>query len=416
MGEEEAARVAYLIAGYIRHTLTEKEHDELDEWITASDENLKLFEELTDPDTIQEGLNKMSKIDVDGARERVKSRIKFTDSKAGAKRRWVPMGIAASVILLAGLVIFSMRTKKPVTKHDEAKNIIQPGGNYATLTLADGRTVNLYKMKNGLIDSANGNEVIKTADGQISYESGTITTKKYHTLSTPVGGQYSVTLPDGSRVWLNSSSSLRYPVGFARGERVVQLTGEGYFEITNLTPNPSPQSGEGDKKVLFIVEVNGARVEVLGTHFNVNSYEDEDGVRTTLIEGRVRVSSRGDGKTGSLEVGKTGNREDDMVVLSAGEQARVDKSGAITVLKNINTDEAIAWKDGLFMFKDAPIETIMRQVARWYGVEVVYETKPDHHFNATIKRGEPIEKLLGFLAETRRVRFRVEGKRVIVNR
>ncbi len=400
MGEEEAARVAYLIAGYIRHTLTEKEHDELDEWITASDENLKLFEELTDPDTIQEGLNKMSKIDVDGARERVKSRIKFTDSKAGAKRRWVPMGIAASVILLAGLVIFSMRTKKPVTKHDEAKNIIQPGGNYAMLTLADGRTVNLYEMKNGLIDSANGNEVIKTADGQISYEIGTIATKKYHTLITPVGGQYSVTLPDGSRVWLNSSSSLRYPVGFVRGERVVQLSGEGYFEVAERV-----KSGV-EEKVPFIVESGGVSIEVLGTHFNVNSYEDEDVVRTTLLEGKVKVTV---GKKPESAEGK-------MIVLNPGEQGRVDKSGEISVAKHVNTEEVMAWKNELFLFKDAQIETIMRQVARWYGVEVVYEAKPDHHFNATIKRGEPIEKLLGFLAETKRVRFRVEGKRVIVNR
>lgn len=422
MNEASADRVAYLVAGYIRQTLTEKEHDELDEWITTSDENQRLFEELTDPVNIERGLNEMEKVNAGAAMERIKSKIRFTDVKVvSGKKRWISYSAAASIILGIGLVIFFMANRKTKTGKAEIvkTNVIKPGGNFAELILANGKVVNLYEAKNGLIDSTNGNEVLKSADGQISYENHSNAENVFHVLKTPAGGQYSVTLPDGSRVWLNSLSSLKYPVSFSGTERVVELEGEGYFEIR---PLPKPLSeGEG-LKTPFIVKVNGMRVEVLGTHFNINAYSDEPSVNTTLLEGKVLVS-RGVGKSGvgKSGVGKSGSPDDRKSgvgswELKPGEQARLIENGEFKIESNVDINEVVAWKNGMFQFKDAPIESVMRQVARWYNVEINYEGKPNHHFNATIYRKEPVEKLLHYLEQTNEVHFRVEGKRIVVSR
>jgi transmembrane sensor len=419
MNEASADRVAYLVAGYIRQTLSEKEHDELDGWITASDENQQLFEELTDPATIQKGLHVMEKVDEDAARERIKSKISFSDKEVKrGKRRWMSYSTAAAIVLGAGLIIFFMVNRKSKTGKGNIVNaeIIKPGRNQATLILADGRTINLLESKKGLIDSTKGNEVLKTADGQINYI-GSASSNSYHILTTPAGGQYSVLLPDSTRVWLNSSSSLKYPVSFSANERVVELSGEAYFEVAHLTSpglratpsegGTSPglkatPSGGGQQKIPFIVKVGNTKVEVVGTHFNINAYSDEPSVSCALLEGKVRVSSQESG-VGSQE-------------LKPGEQAKIDKQGTIAVTHSIDADEVLAWKNGLFIFKNSEIATVMRQIGRWYDAEIIYEGKVDHHFNATIYRNEPIEKLLYVLSETNEVHFKVEGKKIVVRR
>jgi ferric-dicitrate binding protein FerR (iron transport regulator) len=398
--EAEAHRVAYLIAGYIRQTLTEKEHDELDEWITASDENQRLFEKLTDPIAIQKGLREMNMPDEEAALRSIKSKIRFSDKeKTEEKRRWMPYNIAASIIILAGLVIFFMVNKKTKTGKAEIvmTNEIKPGGNFAELTLSNGKVVNLYEAKNGLIDSTNGNEVLKPAEGQISYENHSNAESEFHVLKTPAGGQYSITLPDGSRVWLNSLSSLKYPVSFSGTERVVELEGEGYFEVSTA-PSNSPKGG-GQSKTPFVVKVNGMRVEVLGTHFNINAYKNEPTINTTLLEGRVIVSR--ESGVGSQE-------------LKPGEQARLMENGEFKIESGVDVSETVAWKNGMFQFKDASIENVMRQVARWYDIEIVYDGKVNHHFNATIYRKESIIKLLKVLEETNEVHFTVEGRKIVV--
>ena len=415
MGEEQANRIAYLLAGYLRQTLSDEEHDELDEWMTTSDENQQLFEELTDPATIQKGLAEMDTVNEAASLERIKSKIYFSNEKSiPRKRRWRQYNIAASIILLAGLLIF-FQVMKRKTKDDKViveTNKIQPGGNYATLTLGNGQTINLHEAKNGLIDSANGSEVLKTAEGQLSYESSSIANDAYHILTTPAGGQYSVLLPDGSRVWLNSSSSLKYPVAFTGKERVVELTGEGYFEVApstspGLTATPSRGGyGEGGGKTPFIVKVGNMEVEVLGTHFNIMAYGDEPSIQTTLLEGRValrpfdKLTAQGDNHA-TFE-------------LKPGEQGQMGNDRELKIMSGVDVEEVVAWKNGLFKFKDAPIEEIMRQVGRWYDAEVVYEGKVNYHFNATIYRKEPVNKLLGILEETERVHFRIEGKKIFV--
>jgi len=396
-----ADRVAYLVAGYIRQTLTDEEHDELDQWITASDDNQRLFEELTDPVNIQKRLGQFDEVNEKAALKRITTRMKFDTQDAPKKKRiWMVYSIAASFVLLWALIIISdlVNKKGKQDKIIATNRIIQPGGNFATLQLDDGRTINLSQVKKGLINSTKGNEILKTADGQINYI-GDGPAEGYHVLRTPVGGQYSVLLPDSTRVWLNSSSSLKYPMAFNKRERVVELTGEAYFEVKHLTPNPS-LLGEVNGNRPFIVKVGNMSVEVLGTHFNVNAYEDEASVTATLLEGRIRVRGQQSG-IGSQD-------------LLPKEQARINKAGAIEVLKGVSTAEAVGWKDGVFVFKDEVIESVMRQIARWYNAEIVYEGKTDHQFNATIPRKEPIEKLLHVLEETNEVHFRIEGRRIVV--
>ncbi len=405
--EQQAARIAYLVAGFLQQKLTEPEHDELDEWITASDENQRLFEQLIDPQQIKEGMAQRGTVDTEAALKRIQTKL-ATTQPAIAKQRamWYRYAVAASVILLAGIAITYQYMKQETKKNNVTaiSETLQPGGNHATLTLSNGRAINLSEAKNGLLDTINGSDVLKTADGQLSYESSEAIADKgeQHILSTPSGGQYSVTLPDGSRVWLNAASSLKYPVVFNDKERVVELSGEGYFEISPLLTSPG---GGGTGKTPFIVKVDGMEVEVLGTHFNVNAYTDEAGIATTLLEGKIKV--------GSWQLAVDSKQPE--IILNPGEQAKRDDKGNIIVNKNVNTESIVAWKNGEFEFKDEPIESIMRQVARWYDATIVYKGKVDYHFNATINRKEPVSKLLELLAKTKRVQFSITDKTIIVS-
>ena len=232
-----AYRIAYLIAGFIRKTLTETEHDELDAWVEASDENMLLFEELTDEKNIEANLAWMDKTSTEESLKSTKKKIEFIpEQKNLVGKKWF-YSIAASVLLLVAAfgiykIINSKQSKqKSIAKIDQTG--IQPGGNKATLTLSNGSVIDLVSAPNGLIKGANGTIINKSKDGEILYnDSSTINSRtNYNILTTPKGGQYKVQLPDGSYVWLNAASSLKYPTGFATSERIVELKGEGYFEI-----------------------------------------------------------------------------------------------------------------------------------------------------------------------------------------
>jgi transmembrane sensor len=399
--EQQADRIAYLVAGFLKQTLSEKEHDELDEWITASDENQKLFEELTDPNRLEAGLKEMDEGKSEAALKRIRKKIQFEKPRTGKRQPMLSYGIAATILLLAGIffVYKIMKPKEKVATVTKEK-IIQPGGNKATLTLANGKTINLEQAKNGLIDSSEGIEVLKTSDGQLSYEPSSNEASGEHVLSTPVGGQYNVIIADGTMFWLNASSTIKYPVRFSGNERVVELTGEGYFEVAPLTPSPSPQRGEGGRKIPFIVKLkDGAEVKVLGTHFNIMAYDDEKAKEITLIEGRVVVGSRESG------VGSRG--------LVPGEQAQII-SNEIKVVKGVDVEEVVGWKNGEFVFHNADIASAMRQLQRWYDVDFVNQVGASEHFNATISRNEELTKLLHYLETTGKVHFKIENRKIYV--
>ena len=308
-------------------------------------------------------------------------------------RRWRSIAAAAAVILVAtGIYMWLIRTPsasiaKANNKAGQTKNDVPPGGNKAVLTLANGSIITLDSAHNGTLVQQGNATVVKQNNGLLAYN--TLTEKPievlYNTLTTPRGGQYQLVLPDGSKVWLNAASSIRYPTAFAGKERKIDITGEAYFEVAKNIGMP------------FIVKANGMDVKVLGTHFNVNAYDDEATIRTTLLEGAVQVTK--DAAT---------------AILKPGQESRLTKLGTIKVINDADLDEAVAWKNGMFSFKSADIKTVMRQIARWYDVEVVYEKDVQEQFHTEINRNTNASNLFKILETTGGVHFKIEGKKVTV--
>ncbi|GGA91903.1 iron dicitrate transporter FecR [Puia dinghuensis] len=269
--------------------------------------------------------------------------------------------------------------------------MIVPGGNKAVLTLGDGSTIVLDSAKDGMLALQGNAKVVKVDAGVLAYDARdkAATGVMYNTIATPYGGQYQVVLPDGSKVWLNAASSLRFPTAFAGKERRVELTGEGYFEIA---PEPSKP---------FIVHIAaGEDVQVLGTSFNIMAYSNEEHSATTLVTGKIRVMP--EGGAGAVEI-------------EPGRQAIVDRGTHVLRVTDANVDQAIAWKNGLFRFHETGIRELMRQVERWYNVEVVYQTNGnDQDFSGIVSRSKNIDELLHTLELTNTVHFRIEGRKIIV--
>ncbi|MET3879098.1 FecR domain-containing protein [Chitinophaga sp. OAE865] len=307
--------------------------------------------------------------------------------------RWSWAAASVLLVLAAGAYYWTVHKKNthPVAIAAKATDI-GPGREGATLTLADGSKIKLDSLGNGVIAKQNGAQVV-LANGQVAYDPTGNTNGEvvFNTMSTPRGRQFRLTLPDGTLVWLNAASSIRYPTVFPGKERKVEVTGEAYFEVVK---NPS---------VPFSVRVNNkAEIEVLGTHFNVNAYENEQSIATTLLEGAVRVSA-------------ANRRGPGAVVLRPGQQAQLSNAG-ITGIKvaNANTEKAVAWKNGLFYFDGATLAEIMRQMERWYDIEVVYENGvPDIEFEGEMTKDVSLNGLLIMLKRTD-VRFRIEGRKLIV--
>lgn len=388
--DEKAYRVAYLIAGFIRHTLTEREHDELDNWVNENDHNMQLFEDLTDEKNLVANLEWMDKVQTEQSYQAMqeKGAFKVNPQKFYNKRVWLA---AASVIVLVGIFfVYRYKTSKPSSVEDIVTTdttLLKPGGNRATLTLADGKVIDLAYAKTGVIEDASGAHVNKTADGELVYanDSSASNAAALHTLSTPVGGQYQVTLPDGTKVWLNAASTIKYPPAFSDNERMVRLTGEAYFEVSKNPAQPF--------KVLM---EDSTDVVVTGTHFNINAYQNEKVQQVTLLEGSVTVSN-------AMNVTK----------LEPGTQASI-QNRQITKYKVIDAEETLGWKDGLFVFHDATIESIMMQLERWYDAKIIYKANIKQLFNATILRKEPLAKVLKLLELNGYVHFKIENKTIYV--
>jgi ferric-dicitrate binding protein FerR (iron transport regulator) len=301
------------------------------------------------------------------------------------------------VLKIAAVLVIGFATFFIVRKHDHPiaqqqqaqpeKNIVAPGGDKAILTLADGSTIILDDTRNGQVAKQGGTQISRQGNGQIVYHASGENTNKvvFNTLTTPRGGQFSIILPDGSKVWLNAVSSIRYPTAFTGKERKVDITGEVYFEIAQDASKP------------FKVSVQDMEVKVLGTHFNINAYTDEDIIKTTLLSGSISVARSGA-----------------VVTLKPGQQARAGNSQPLKVIDHVQVDEEVAWKQGYFSFYKADLQTVMRQIARWYDVEIVYEGNPPvRQFGGKIDRSANISDVLKILEETK-VNFRMEHRKIIV--
>ncbi|NQV75056.1 MAG: FecR family protein [Bacteroidetes bacterium] len=317
-----------------------------------------------------------------------------------APRLWYQLGIAVSILILitTGLYFYKNRTAddKIAIKIIEPKEaIITPGYDKAILTLSDGTEIILEHAKNGILANQAGVSIQKTSDGELLYSfsnsANTVTPKTkenviYNKIETPIGGKYQVNLPDGSKVWLNSSSSLRFSALFNGDAREVELSGEAYFDVSKNKSKP------------FRVITKDQIVEVLGTQFNINSYSDEGPIKTTLIEGSVKIIYK-----------------DKVVLLSPGQQFQPKELVAAVV--EADTEEVVAWKDGYFVFKNEDIRSIMRKLSRWYNVEVSYSGNiPEVGFGGNISRSKDISEVLDVLQLTNAIHFKVEGRRFTVMR
>ena len=312
----------------------------------------------------------------------------------GKPYRWAA-AVAAALILLAGIIYYKGPGKKETpavtSTHELIAHDLAPGHNGAILTLDNGQQVVLDSAGNGVVASQNGTQVLLD-NGQLAYNADGAFQVAYNTVTTPRGRQFHVRLPDSSSVWLNANSQLKYPTAFTGGERKVELTGEAYFEVSHRLKKDG-------RREPFIVQINATtNVEVLGTHFNINAYSDEATINTTLLEGAVRMNASKQG-----------------VTIAPGEQARVGSNGVMNVMKGIDTDQTIAWIKGIFDFQRADIRSVMRQLSRWYDMEVVYEGPvPPREFDGKIGRDLRLSQVLKGM-KNMGLHFRLEeGRRLIV--
>lgn len=314
--------------------------------------------------------------------------------------------IAAACVLLlliagAGYFFFAKQAPAPAAiVQKSGKPDIAPGGNKAMLTLGNGSTIVLDSAANGNLAQQGNTDIVKTQDGQLVYnidednKSNAVAEVLYNTISTPRGGQYQLTLPDGSKVWLNAATSLRYPTVFNGNERKVTLTGEAYFEVAHAALPGS------NTHLPFIVETGDVNVKVLGTHFNINAYHDEAHIKTTLLQGSVDVVSK----------------QKQTVRLSPGQQSQwSNASGIMELVREADIEQAVAWKNGLFKFNSTDLGAIMRQVSRWYDVDIVYEgSVKEETFTGDMPRKEYASEVFKMLELTKTVTFSIENKTVTI--
>jgi transmembrane sensor len=378
-------RASELILKRLRDELTPEEQHELEMWMKNNPSYQSLVEELSDEGKLVENIE-----EVDGLRLRISAKLYGTIPDATPvipmfKRSFFRIAVAASIIILIGLggyfLFYNSQQKKvEIVNVPALKDVEAPKATRAVITLADGRQIS--------IDSLNtftqGNvQVSKTSDGKIIYN-GSAKEVIYNTLTNPRGSKViDMTLADGSHVWLNAGSSVTYPVAFVGNQRKVSIIGEAYFEIAYNSTMP------------FFVSKGDVQVQVLGTHFNVNAYDDEIDIKVTLLEGSVEVRK---GSSSGL--------------LKPGQQAKITTE--VKILNNVDLQQVMAWKDGNFKYSRTDLKVIMREIGRWYDVEVIYEGNiPVQLYNVGVPRTANVSEVLKGLEYTG-AHFSVEGKKIIV--
>lgn len=382
---EDYSKQEELLERYKNGQCTEQEKALVEQWYNSQSATVR--ELTTEPSypsakqEIWEAIN--AKIDEETSQEPEKSTWKLNTKR---------ILVAASVFI--SLAVGTYYYSAVEADHNELNNAqaslpVTPGGNKAYLTLSNGKRILLTDSTIGTLAVQSGVQITKTADGQLIYEvtgDAAGESGKYNTLEAPKGGQYQIVLIDGTRVWLNSASKLKYPASFSTTERVVELEGEAYFEVAK------------NKDLPFRIRTADQEIQVLGTHFNVAAYVDESNTKTTLIEGSVSVSRGG-------EKGK---------ILSPGQQS-VLQNGTF-LIQTVDTEEAIAWKNGYFIFENDNTEAIMRKLERWYDVDIIYQGMGDPRTKVmgAISRNTQLNEILDLLEATGKFKFKTEGRRIII--
>jgi transmembrane sensor len=382
----------HLVTLIVRHLgglLTKDEETELSNWANLSEVNRQLLIRINNEDQLKKELHQWKSIDPE------KGYVHWVYSRQVRRkfRTFRLVGLTAAASLVGMIALIGIRRevvqKEGLSSSATKTNaIVSPGRNTALLTLANGQQVLLDSVNARNLPVQKGIKIDKIDSSSLSYSLPRLGKEEelaYNTLTTPRSGQYQVQLSDGSRVWLNNVSSLRYPVVFGGNERMVELSGEAYFEIANDVNRP------------FIVKAVGHEVRVLGTNFNIKAYADEDVTATTLLTGAVQVKAGGE-----------------TVRLHPDEQAQWNGTGKLLVMKDVPSRDIVSWKNGFFYFGRASLQEVMRQLARWYDIDVKYEGRvPHQEFGGRIDRNLPLNELLKFLDKSQ-IHFRLEGRTLVV--
>ncbi|MCD0489209.1 FecR domain-containing protein [Pedobacter sp. MC2016-14] len=393
---KETQNLVNLIHNYLRKELSQEESQQLKAWASSKPAYQKLLDEVSTENTL---INELQTYDAmyKGDQEQVINRmlnrihagIQVEDLPQTKKRlslyQWISS--AAAVLLIAGMgYLFLNQNRTDIQTKTVQQIELLPGTNKATLTLANGKEI-ILSSKTGIII---GSKEIKYANDSLVSATSPSALSTFNTLSTPKGGQYQVTLPDGTRVWLNAATILKYPTQFNRSKRIVELQGEAYFEVNH---HPFHNS----RLVPFLVKTKGQEITVLGTSFNVSAYADDNSIKTTLLEGSVQILNQ---KSNLI------NR------LKPGTESIVNNTQ--TIIRDADLASAIAWKEGLFSFRNASVEDLMKQLRRWYGVDVVFEGKiPQMRINGEVNRNMTANKVFEVL-DYLDIAFRTEGNRIVI--
>ncbi|MET6997630.1 FecR family protein [Chitinophaga defluvii] len=389
--DERYYEIAGLIAKSLSTKLSSEEAAQLEAWVAESDENKKLWERLTDPLYLEAQVayweNKKDKkvywkrLSERNSRKQLPGRMFVYKAL-----RYAAIILPLILICGAGWYLFSGQGQKSATTKDLASVHILPQGKVAQLILANGKKINLVDNHQEAITEKDGTKV-RNDSSVLSYASGPGDLQAetlYNTLVIPPGGEYRIVLSDGTKVWLNAASSLRYPTQFNGKERKVYLSGEAYFEVAKDAAHP------------FMVNADKMDITVLGTKFNVSSYPDDPIQKTALAEGSVLIN----------DVGQSAKKRDG-VILKPGYEAVITKNDRAIQVNKVNVEAALAWKNGMFIFDSESLGSLMRKLSRWYNIEVKYDDGVDtlFHFTGRIQRYEEISGILHLIELTGKVGF-----------
>ncbi|MES2275944.1 MAG: FecR domain-containing protein [Bacteroidota bacterium] len=397
--QDQEFQVAAMVAKMLTGELSAEEKDVLDNWIKADAENIKLFNRLTNKAYLADQL-KIWNSDIDEIGwEKLQARIRPQQQSNIRRLSYRGLKYAAVLfpfVLFCALGWYLHTKNNTVSKQSPqlVKVSVLPGSNKARLILSNGKQIELGGSGVDSIKEQGGTSIMVTGN-QLAYESevsggNNLTANVFNTVVTPRGGEYQVILPDGTKVWMNAASSLRYPTKFTESERKVYLSGEAYFEVTKDAAHP------------FIVSARKMDIQVLGTKFNVKAYNDEDFDKTTLTEGHVRLTAI------------AGHNKAD---LYPGFQSTVGHSDGHIQIDRANIEEALAWKNGLFVFESEPLESIMRKISRWYDIDVDFSSLKlkQYHFTGRIKRQENVQHILDMITETAKVKFKLNNRTLTIS-
>ncbi|GAB3910960.1 FecR family protein [Mucilaginibacter boryungensis] len=385
-------RVTYLLKLYLRKQASHEEIAELLDLLELSsvEEISGVLEEYWEQLDISASFFETPKSE-EIYKRIIQQKNKPAGFKPGFLMAW--FSIAASILFIAGGAYYLVSRHAPVATAVQAKVVLAhdalPGSEKAILTLGNGETIDLDSASKGMVTLRGNIQIVKKDDGQINYQPANTALQKQkieiNTVTTPRGGTYHIVLPDGSNVWLNAASQIKFPTAFIGPQRRIELNGEAYFEVAKNPAMP------------FIVKVNAEEVKVLGTHFNIMAYDDEQSLRTTLLEGAVMLTTRNISYT-----------------LHPGNQAVLAKDGNLKMIENADIGASIAWKEGLFQFKDENIANILRQAARWYNLDVSYQGKvPLKQFTGKISRNIKLSEMLSMFKYAG-INFDIEGNHITV--